>query len=203
MLGCNIYSDGSAAAIDTWNPSETKTNVLDSDQVCQMQSILSNLHSYFLCACRRIFVSIMHRLKMGLCDAREFHWSMLIDCYWSTDCNATYRFSRHLKGTSKGQDLNLDSDYYILFGTGDSPQGINTLYLHCIDSVLTLINPFLIESRSGGFTFHEKTPRISASQVNPAQDNSLVLELAMVASAESDMCPQLPVSWVFCLWDMY
>ena len=33
VLGCNVYSDGSAAAIDTWNPSGTKTNVLDKDQV--------------------------------------------------------------------------------------------------------------------------------------------------------------------------
>ena len=33
MLGCNVYSDGSAAAIDTWNPSGTKTNELDNDQV--------------------------------------------------------------------------------------------------------------------------------------------------------------------------
>ena len=34
VLGCNIYSDGSAAAIDTWNPSGSKTNVLDKDEVC-------------------------------------------------------------------------------------------------------------------------------------------------------------------------
>ena len=33
VLGCNVYSDGSAAAIDTWNPSGTMTNVLDKDQV--------------------------------------------------------------------------------------------------------------------------------------------------------------------------
>ena len=33
VFGCNVYSDGSAAAIDTWNPSGTMTNVLDKDQV--------------------------------------------------------------------------------------------------------------------------------------------------------------------------
>ena len=33
VLGCNVYSDGSAAAIDTWNPSGTKTNELDNGQV--------------------------------------------------------------------------------------------------------------------------------------------------------------------------
>ena len=38
VLGCNVYSDGSAAAIDTWNPSETKTNVLDKDQVNSVMS---------------------------------------------------------------------------------------------------------------------------------------------------------------------
>ena len=45
MLGCNVYSDGSAAAIDTWNPSSTKTNVLDQDQVNKTQChvILSNI----------------------------------------------------------------------------------------------------------------------------------------------------------------
>ena len=34
VVGCNVYSDGSAAAVDTWNPSSTKTNVLDKDKVC-------------------------------------------------------------------------------------------------------------------------------------------------------------------------
>ena len=33
VVGCNVYSDGTVAAIDTWNPSGTKTNVLDKDQV--------------------------------------------------------------------------------------------------------------------------------------------------------------------------
>ena len=37
VLGCNVYSDGSAAAIDTWNPSGTKTNVLDKDQVSSLK----------------------------------------------------------------------------------------------------------------------------------------------------------------------
>ena len=36
VLGCNVYSDGSAAAVDTWNPSGTKTNELDTDKVCIM-----------------------------------------------------------------------------------------------------------------------------------------------------------------------
>ena len=81
MLGCNVYSDGSAAAIDTWNPSSTKTNVLDQDQVNKTQChvILSNMYdycNYTLCkyiysACRKTYVSIVHRLRMGLCVARE------------------------------------------------------------------------------------------------------------------------------------
>lgn len=33
VLGCNVYSDGHLAAIDTWNPSSSKTNMMDSDQV--------------------------------------------------------------------------------------------------------------------------------------------------------------------------
>jgi hypothetical protein len=33
VVGCNVYSDGSVAAIDTWNPSGTMNNVLDKDQV--------------------------------------------------------------------------------------------------------------------------------------------------------------------------
>ena len=36
VLGCNVYSDGTAAAIDTWNPSGTKVNVLDKDQVISL-----------------------------------------------------------------------------------------------------------------------------------------------------------------------
>ena len=37
VLGCNVYSDGTAAAIDTWNPSGIKTNVLDKDQVSSLK----------------------------------------------------------------------------------------------------------------------------------------------------------------------
>ena len=33
MFGCTVYDDGHMAAIDTWNPSKSKTNVLDDDQV--------------------------------------------------------------------------------------------------------------------------------------------------------------------------
>ena len=33
VLGCNVYSDGGASAIDTWNPSSSKTNVLVYAQV--------------------------------------------------------------------------------------------------------------------------------------------------------------------------
>ena len=33
VVGCNVYSDDSVAAIDTWCPSLRKTNVLDKDQV--------------------------------------------------------------------------------------------------------------------------------------------------------------------------
>ena len=34
-----------------------------------------------------------------------------------------YRFSRLIKGTSTGQDLDLDDKYYLLYGTGSTPQG--------------------------------------------------------------------------------
>ena len=34
----------------------------------------------------------------------------------------TYRFSRSFKGDSKDQDLDLNSSYYILYGTGDTLQ---------------------------------------------------------------------------------
>ena len=56
---------------------------------------------------------------------------------------------------------------------------------------VVLICAVLIESLSGGFTYHEKTPMISASQINPAQDNNLALEIAVVESAET--CPTFPV----------
>ena len=54
-----------------------------------------------------------------------------------------------------------------------------------------------LESKSGGFTFHEKTPTISASQINPVQDNNLLLELALVSSVE--MCPKFSVSYIHTL----
>jgi hypothetical protein len=33
VIGCNVYSDGRVAAIDTWNPLSPRRNVLDDDQV--------------------------------------------------------------------------------------------------------------------------------------------------------------------------
>lgn len=42
MLGCTVYGDGHLAAIDTWNPTTTKTNDLDVDQVvllCQLSFV--------------------------------------------------------------------------------------------------------------------------------------------------------------------
>lgn len=33
VIGCNVYSDGRVAAIDTWNPLSLRWNVLDDDQV--------------------------------------------------------------------------------------------------------------------------------------------------------------------------
>ena len=43
MFGCNVYSDGSAAAIDTWNPSSAKTNILDNTQVEMVYSFQANV----------------------------------------------------------------------------------------------------------------------------------------------------------------
>lgn len=47
------------------------------------------------------------------------------------------------------------------------------------------------ESKTDGFTFHEKTPTISATQINPAKDSDLSIELATVENAEA--CPSLSV----------
>ena len=33
-----------------------------------------------------------------------------------------YRFSRSLKGTSEGQDLDLDAEHYVFIGVGNTPQ---------------------------------------------------------------------------------
>lgn len=43
------------------------------------------------------------------------------------------------------------------------------------------------ESKTGGFTFHEKTPMISATQVNPVEDSELTIELATVEKTKT--CP--------------
>ena len=61
MVDCNVYSDGSAAAIDTWNPAETKTNVLDKDQVCLCILILKESNFTGECTCREMSVITVHR----------------------------------------------------------------------------------------------------------------------------------------------
>ena len=99
----------------------------------------------------------------------------------------THRFSRSFKGDSKDQDLDLNSSYYILYGTGDTPQG-DIAYSMALLHGATCINIFTVftASKSGGFTYHQKTPAISTTLINPTQ-NSYSLELAMVASAGT--CP--------------
>ena len=57
MFGCNVYSDGSAAAIDTWNPSSAKTNILDNTQV-------GTLNYYII----RAKVDIALSLQDGFCQ---------------------------------------------------------------------------------------------------------------------------------------
>ena len=111
----------------------------------------------------------------------------------------THRFSRSLKGDSIDQDLDLNSSYYILYGTGDTPQG-DIAYPMTLLHGATCINIFTIftASKSGGFTYHQKTPAISTTLINPAQNSSsLSLESAMVASAGT--CPTFPVC-SFCPW---
>lgn len=42
-----------------------------------------------------------------------------------------------------------------------------------------------------GFSFHEKTPAISATQINPAEDSDLTNELAFIENTEA--CPSSSV----------
>ena len=42
-------------------------------------------------------------------------------------------------------------------------------------------------SKSGGFTYHEKTPTISGTLINPAGDSQILMELSRIASAKT--CP--------------
>ena len=62
---------------------------------------------------------------MGECNARkhksDLHVILLV--LLLVAWHLTHRFSRSLKGVSKDQDLDLNSSYYILYGTGDTPQG--------------------------------------------------------------------------------
>jgi hypothetical protein len=99
-----------------------------------------------------------------------------------------------LKGDSKEQDLDLNSGYYILYGTGDTPQG-DTAYsmtlLHgATGNIIRRVHFHTVftASKSGGFTYHQKTPAISTTLINPAQNSS---ESAMVAS--TGICPTFPV----------
>ena len=44
VLGCNVYSDGHLAAVDTWNPSSSKTNEMDSGQVSINRTKTTEMH---------------------------------------------------------------------------------------------------------------------------------------------------------------
>ena len=126
----------------------------------------------------------------------------LVNIHHYRSYNNYGRFSRSLEGTSQGQDLDLNTDHYVFYGVGDTPQckiaNINDK-LNCIWPYQYLLYTCTcIASKSGGFTFHEKTPAISASRINPTQDNSLTLELAMVSTAE--MCPKFLVGWTCCMY---
>ena len=44
VVGCNVYSDGSVVAIDTWNPSYPRWNALDDDQVAVWLMLLVFSH---------------------------------------------------------------------------------------------------------------------------------------------------------------
>ena len=46
VIGCNVYSDGKVAAIDTWNPLSPRWNVLDDDQVLALK--LVRLHLFVI-----------------------------------------------------------------------------------------------------------------------------------------------------------
>ena len=60
---------------------------------------------------------------------------------------------------------------------------------HYYDVVLQAYLPVHVTaSKSGGFTYHEKTPAITTSLINPAQNTSrLSFESAMATSTET--CP--------------
>ena len=47
------------------------------------------------------------------------------------------------------------------------------------------------ESKTGGFTFHQKTPMISAAQANPTEGSEQTIELATVENAIA--CPNFLV----------
>lgn len=96
------------------------------------------------------------------------------------------RFSRSIRGTSEGQDLDLNSKYYLLFGKGNTRQSKITIHVcHCYTHVSRINYTYTAGSgSSGGFTFHQKTPKVSQAQVNPVKDSYSNMDQAMVESAE-------------------
>ena len=47
----------------------------------------------------------------------------------------------------------------------------------------------LLESRTGGFTYHEKIPAISTIQINPVEDDEIIIDTVKIESAHLDVCP--------------
>lgn len=73
-----------------------------------------------------------------------------------------------------------------MIGIGDTPQGLFITVL--LKFILWLIGCFLLaESKKGGFTFHEQTPTILTTLINPIDDSNLGIERAMIENDAS--CP--------------
>ena len=94
VLGCHVNS-GTVTVVDTWNPSPRRTaNELDATQdgLCVQNTSFTNGRI----TCRYyIVVSTGHYVKRTLSPTR---------------------FSRTIDITDMGQDYNLNSSYYLLFG---------------------------------------------------------------------------------------
>ena len=107
MFGCNRYGNGTVSVIDTWNPSIPKINILDEPQT----DICSNTVAYDngRLSCKYVYTATV----LWLINYSIFN---IILCY---------RFSRSIKGATPDRDLELNNNLYLMFGTGDTPQGDN------------------------------------------------------------------------------
>ena len=93
VLGCRVNS-GTVTVVDTWNPSTRRAaNVLDATQdgLCVQSTSFTNGRITCRYAIPTTAIMLKHTLSL-------------------------YRFSRTIAVTDMGQDFNLNSSYYLLFG---------------------------------------------------------------------------------------